>query len=147
MPETVGQNKGMKKMNPSGKGGFTLIEVLVSLVILAFGMLAAIVGIMAGIDQNMRNEMRNDAMKIAQEQEEAVRNMPYAGIQNLPTTPQIISRQVRKNLVNYTVTFAQPTVVASPLNAGMTLTQFTVQWAYKTQKYSYVLQTVVRQMQ
>ena len=49
--------------------------------ILAFGMLASIVGIMAALDHNLINEMRNEAIKIAQEQEEAARNMPYS---NLP---------------------------------------------------------------
>jgi prepilin-type N-terminal cleavage/methylation domain-containing protein len=128
------------------KQGFTLIEVMVALLILAFGLTASMVGIMKALDQNMRSEMRNDAIKIAQEQEEMVRNMPYTNIATLPT-PQTISRQVRNLLVNYTVTFTQPTVVASPLGMGMTLTQFTIQWTYKKQQYYYVLQTVVRQMQ
>ena len=65
-------------MNPCDKRGFTLVEVLVTLLILAFGMLASVVGIMAALDHSLMNEMRNDAMKIAQEQEEAARNMPYA---------------------------------------------------------------------
>ncbi len=53
-------------MNPCDKRGFTLVEVLVSLMILALGMLATVIGIMAALDHNLMNEMRNDAMKIAQ---------------------------------------------------------------------------------
>ena len=86
--------------NPCDKRGFTLIEVLVTLMILAFGMLASVIGIMAALDHSLMNEMRNDAMKIAQEQEEAARNMPYANIQTISQLPQTITRQVRNRLVN-----------------------------------------------
>jgi len=132
--------------------GFTLIEVLVSLIVLAFGLLASVVGIMSAIDYSLVNEMRNDAMKIAQEQEEAARNMPYANIQTIPAV-QSVTRQVRKKSVPYTVNFYCPPnwVVTSGLNLGMSRLQFTVQWQYKNsitnqmKNYSYVLETIVRQ--
>ncbi|HYA41142.1 MAG TPA: type II secretion system protein [Syntrophobacteraceae bacterium] len=133
--------------------GFTLIEVMVSLIVLAFGLLASVVGIMSALDYSLVNEMRNDAMKIAQEQEEAARNMPYANIQTIPTV-QIITRQVRKQSVAYTVNFYRPAnwVATSGSNSGMSRLQFTVQWQYKNsisnqmKQYSYVLETIVRQM-
>jgi prepilin-type N-terminal cleavage/methylation domain-containing protein len=136
-------------MNPCDKRGFTLIEVMVTLVILAFGMLASIVGIMAALDHSLMNEMRNDAMKLAQEQAEAARDMPYANIQQIPTTPQTITRQVRKSLVSYTVYFSSPAVApgVAGTGMGMTLVQFKVQWQFKNTTYSYILQTIVRQMQ
>ena len=87
--------RGVRDYESCDKRGFTLIEVMVTLIILAFGMLASVVGIMAALDHSLMNEMRNDAMKIAQEQAEAARNMPYANIQNIPPT-QTITRQVRK---------------------------------------------------
>jgi prepilin-type N-terminal cleavage/methylation domain-containing protein len=132
-------------MNPCDKRGFTLIEVMVTLLLLAFGMLASIVGIMAALDHSLMNEMRNDAMKIAQEQEEAARDMPYANIHQIPT-PQTITRQVRKSLVNYTVKFSSPAVAPGAAGMGMTLVQFQVQWQFKNNTYSYILQTIVRQM-
>lgn len=133
-------------MNPCDKRGFTLIEVMVTLVILAFGMLASVIGIMSALDHNMINEMRNEAMKIAQEQEETVRNTPYASInQNIPNTQQIY-RQVRKQTVCYTVAFTPTPYISSATGIGMTLVQFKVTWNFKKlPQFQYVLQTIVRQ--
>jgi len=133
-------------INPCDKRGFTLVEVMVTLMILAFGMLASIVGIMSALDHSLMNEMRNDAMKIAQEQEEAVRDMPYANIQSIAPT-QTIWRQVRKRPVQYTVSFSRPAawVASGAAGLGMSRVQFTVNWQFKNNTYSYVLQTIVRQ--
>ena len=93
-------------INPCDKRGFTLVEVMVTLLILAFGMLASIVGIMKALDHSLMNEMRNDAMKIAQEQQEAARNMDlyrHPANSRHGTKWQQITRQVRKQLVPYTV--------------------------------------------
>jgi type IV pilus assembly protein PilV len=131
-------------MNPCDKRGFTLIEVMVTLVILAFGMMASIVGIMATLDHNMINEMRNEAIKIAQEQEEAVRNTPYVNIALISTQPQQIYRQVRKQQVLYNVTCVRTVYGGSVY--GITSVQFTVTWNFKKlPQFIYVLQTLVRQ--
>ncbi len=133
-------------MNLSDKRGFTLVEVMVTLIILAFGMLASVVGIMTALDHSFMNEMRNDAMKLAQEQSEWARNMPYTQIQNIPVS-QTITRQVRKKSVPYTVSFSRPATAGAGSPTGMTLVQFTVQWFFKNNPYTYTLQTIVRQMQ
>ena len=150
------QNKRCRfTANARDKRGFTLIEVMVTLIILALGMLASCVGIMAALDHSLMNEMRNDAMKISQEQLEAARNMPYANIALIPT-PQYIARQVRKTLVTYKVEWT-PYAVAQNQNPvtqlpdGMSLLQFKVSWSHKgpmdsaARWYYYYLQTIVRQ--
>lgn len=129
---------------PRARRGFTLVEVMVTLMVLAFGLLASVVGIMSALDYSLVNEMRSEAVKIAQGQEEAVRNMPYGDIQAIPAA-QTIDRQVRKRLVDYTVNFSRPAIESSGSGMGMTLAQFTVQWTFKDRQYSYTLQTIVRQ--
>jgi len=155
MRELVNKNK-VVRLAAGAERGFTLIEVMVTLLILAVGMLASFVGAMTALDHSLMNEMRNDAIKIAQEQMEAARNMPYANIQNIQT-PQSITRQVRKNYVTYTVKLANGSNQAVAINqngqtgVGMTLLQFTVIWFHKgpmdsaPRQYQYVLQSLVRQ--
>ena len=109
---------------------------MVTLVILAFGMLASLVGIMAALDYSLMNEMRNDAMKIAQEQEEAARNMPYANIQTIPASAKTITRQVRKNwsLIRSISAACQLAAAAAGYGNGR-MVQFTVQWTFKEQDH------------
>jgi len=133
-------------MNLCDKRGFTLIEVMVTLIILAFGMLASVVGIMTALDHSLMNEMRNDAMKLAQEQAEWARNIPYTQIQNIPVS-QTITRQVRKTSVAYNVKFNTLATAGAGSPTGMTLMQFIVQWSFKNNPYTYTLQSIVRQMQ
>ncbi len=138
--------------------GFTLIEVMVTLMILALGMMASMIGIMAALDHSLMNEMRNDAMKLAQGQLEVIRNMPWGnGGMPLPSpNPQNIPIQVRKTTVNYNVNIQTPAIVnnTNPANqAGdaLALYQCTVTWKHKgpmdsaPRQYSCVLQSIVRQ--
>jgi type IV pilus assembly protein PilV len=122
--------------------GFTLVEVLVAMVILAVGLLASLVGVMAALDHSQGNSLRDGAVKIAQEQQEAARNMRYDLIQTIPRT-QTISRQFRKSNWDYTVNTNSVGVGAGP--TGMTHVAVTVQWTFKNKTYSYSLETFVRQ--
>jgi hypothetical protein len=123
---------------------------MVTLMILAFGMLASMVGIMAALDHSLMDEMRNDAMKLAQEQLEIARNSAYLDVKNIPQN-QTIPRQVRKTTVNYNVNFQLTATVGSPTTTALSLLQSTVTWNHKgpmdaaPRQYSCLLQTIVRQ--
>ncbi len=135
-------------INHCDKRGFTLVEVMVSLLILAFGMLASIIGIMKALDYSLMDEMRSDAVKIAQEQQEAARNMDYNAIPQIPGTApngQQITREVRKQLVTYTVFCNLPQSPPAAAGLGGRIVDFKVQWTFKGITYSYDLQTIVRQ--
>ncbi len=138
---------------PLNKRGFTLVEVLVSLLILACGLLGSLVGLTSATKHVIVNEMRNEAVKIAQEQCEIVRNTPFGSIASVTPTAPNVFRQIRKQQVPFTVTTnvtnfsGMGGVSGIGGNSSGMLVTITVTWNYKTQQYGpYQLQTVVRQM-
>ena len=127
------------------KRGFTLVEVLVALLIMACGLLASLIGIMTAVNHNLMNEMRNEAIKIAQEQSEYARGEIFGNINNSNTT---VSRQFRKSTVNYQVA----TNVTTPV-PNMKTVQTTVTWTYKSSPingapvtHNVIFNTIVRQV-
>ncbi len=124
------------------KKGFTLIEVLVSLVILVAGLLGSLIGVMAAVDYNLGNDLRTEAIKIAQEQLEIDRNN-YAGVTNATWAVQ---RQVRlKPDFPFTVTQATAPVASSISSNRMRQVSITVSWVFKGKSHSYLLETILRQ--
>jgi len=80
------------------KTGFTLIEVMVAVVIMAVGLLALLRVAIMSIDTNMTNSLRDEAVRIAEEQISTLRQTKYdnlTGQSNWPTTPTPITRKLR----------------------------------------------------
>ena len=78
--------------------GFTLIEALVSLVILAVILLGLQSGLMMSISLNTENMLREEAINIAQEHMQRYRTEDGA-----PPNIENVTRQVRNFQVTYTV--------------------------------------------
>jgi type IV pilus assembly protein PilV len=116
--------------------GFTLIEVLIAMLVLLFGMLSSLVGVMAAGDYNLGNSLRSEAVKIAQEQLENTRVGRYDLI--APASFQI-QRQVRKNPQNFQVTTTVTT------NDTLRQVNVNVQWTFKNRTHSHSAETIVRQ--
>lgn len=143
-------NKGPGRV--VNRSGFTLIEVLVALVVLSLGMLASLIGVMGALNHNMLNELRGEAIQIAQQQAESVRNAPYATIAGYAgtTRTQNIQEQVRNALITYTVStnYSQST---GSQGYNSSLVTFTVSWNTKygkqIQTFQYVSSTIVGQNQ
>lgn len=60
--------------------GFTLIEVLVAMVILMVGMLGLLVSINLALDTNLRNQYRQNAIAVAEQQLTDLKARPFADI-------------------------------------------------------------------
>ncbi len=123
--------------------GFTLVEVLVSMLILAIGLIGSLIGMMSAFDHNLGNTLRSEAVKIAQQEAEEARDMLYESIQTIQPT-QTVQRQVRKHLVPFQVV-TEKTPAAGYTEHGMTKLKITVTWNQKKESRSYALETIVRQ--
>lgn len=124
--------------------GFTLIEVLVAMIILLLGLMGSLFGVMTALNYNLGNLLRNEAMTIAQERMENIRNINSAtldvAIDTMPTS-ETVQRQVRKAMRPFQVT---TDVVPKDKGKDLYHVSATVQWTFRSKTHSYNLNTVVR---
>jgi prepilin-type N-terminal cleavage/methylation domain-containing protein len=86
--------------------GLTLIEVLIAMVVFLLVSLAMMQTALVGIDSNMINVLREEAVKIAEESMIDVRNMPFDSLVEGTTTLPTVSRNLRNTMRPFTVTRA-----------------------------------------
>jgi len=103
--------------------GFTLIEVLVAICILVIGMLAVLSALVTTMEQNLNNLSMDEAVRIAEQQMNQLRNTSFTGLTNgnLPIT---------RNFRNFTRTFNVVWTVTN-LSASSRTLQVVVSWTHK----------------
>lgn len=127
--------------------GMTLVELLVAVAITFIIFLGLSNAGLVVLDQNIKNSQRDEAVSVADNVMQQVRNIPFDNLV-LGTTPDNVSRQIRGINQQYSVT----TTVASidPLNAAVGR-QVTVNVAWsrfeygQLKPYSHQIMTIVRQ--
>ncbi len=67
--------------------GFTIIEVIFALALLATGLTGVVLIMSEGQSQNSVSRKHIVAMGLAKEQMESIRNLPYASVLPIPSTP------------------------------------------------------------
>ena len=119
------------------KNGFTLLEALIAIALLVLMMLALWRSAAMIMNRNVENSLADEAVKIANEEIENLRNMPFSSLSHVPTSKTEI-RKVR----NFNQTFT----VNEALNATSTsvyVTTITVNWTYGGKPHSYSATTVI----
>lgn len=127
--------------------GMTLVELLVAVAITFIIFLGLSNAGLVVLDQNIKNSQRDEAVSVADNVMQQVRNIPFDNLV-LGTTPDNVSRQIRGINQQYSVT----TTVAAidPLNAAVGR-QVTVNVAWsrfeygQLKPYSHQIMTIVRQ--
>jgi Tfp pilus assembly protein PilV len=67
--------------------GFTIIEILFAFALLAAGLTGVVLIMSEGQSQNSVSRMHTIAMSLAKDQMENIRNLPYASVITVPSTP------------------------------------------------------------
>lgn len=111
------------------------------MVVLLIGMLGSTLGILSVMDYNYRNALRNDAVKIAQEELEKCRNIRYEDLMDGSVSLPDVVRRFRKGSQTFHVT---RTVEASTY---LKMTTIVVQWTYKNKPYTYSVASIVKRPQ
>jgi prepilin-type N-terminal cleavage/methylation domain-containing protein len=109
------------------KKGLTLVEVMISLVVLLLVFLALLQTALVSIDSNMTNVLRDEAVNIAEEQMNIARNRDYDSLTAGTTDVSPPARSLR-NIAAFTYTATRTVTV---VNADTKQVVITVTWDWK----------------
>ena len=137
----------MQVVNVKLNKGFTLVELLVSMVIIAICVIGLMNLSITIMRNNVRNEIRNKAVEIVTN---TVDNITSSGILDFDNTTTIdivnfvgnggnVTGQVREKLL-FTYTISGN--VTSPSTDEKDITA-TISWTYREKNYNYNIETVV----
>lgn len=123
--------------------GMTLIEILISLTLLSIVSLALIQSALVAINVNIRNGLRDEAVSVAEQRMNELRNTPFSDpfMQvNSPggATEAAVTRKVRSVAIPFTIKR-----VVQQVNADNKLVTLTVTWFYKNVQYQHSVSTVL----
>lgn len=112
----------------SNNNGFTLIEFLVSIVILMVGLLGLLQAVNLTYSHNMQNDLRNEAVVVA---DEAMNKEIAKGFDDVSTSSSssFVNRKFFNTMKNYSISRT-----GSSLQNSKQI-EFEVSWKYKNNRY------------
>ncbi len=122
--------------------GFTIIEVVIAMFIFTILLLGLLAGFLKSYQIQTLNEMRNEAIKIAQEEIERYRNENFESIPNTNidcSSGSSIRRQIRKTYVDFMIGRR----ITEEVTDSIKRVEITVCWNYKGKQYSYTTQSLI----
>lgn len=122
-----------------GVTGFTLVEVLISLVVLLLVSLALMQTALVSIDANMINVLRDEAVGIAEMRMDETRNTAFGSL-TAGTTTTPVPRNIR-NITNFPYSVERTIANLGTDNKQITIT---VTWTWKENPYTHRIMSIVR---
>ncbi len=138
----------------TGKKGFTLIEVLFALSIILITMLGLYKVTEMSMMTNMKNVIRDEGVKVAQEVINRIKAIPFDNITPASSTPgsqwstndlnnNIGYSTVARNFRQFSVTYTLA-VTVTDYSDEVKQIDVTVTWPYKGVNYSHTISSMVR---
>lgn len=126
----------------SNNHGFTLIEVLVAMVIMMVGLVGLLQSINIATEHNLRNYLRDEAVRIGNEKMRDDVTLPFAAITS-NTGSFTMTRRVRTGTKAFAV---KRTVTGLPAAAPTSKkVDIEIRWAFKGNTYRHTLYRIVAQ--
>jgi prepilin-type N-terminal cleavage/methylation domain-containing protein len=128
------------------KKGFTLVEVMIALVVMLIVFLALMQTALVGIDSNMINILRDEAVSIAEMRMNEARNQPFDSL--VTTLPETVSRNFR-NITNFRYTVTRTVTSRGTDNKQIDIT---IRWEWKEKTvangnpYTHSISTILRRL-
>ncbi len=146
MGQTVWQDKKILILNRSG---FTLIEVMIAFVIILIVMLGLLNLTGQVVTVSVKNTVRDEAIKVAEEVMAQVKALPYDDISTMTYNqlrkkidPNSSASNITRNFRNFYMTYTPEISVITYSNAKVI--NVTVTWSYRWDNYSHVISSLVR---
>jgi type IV pilus assembly protein PilV len=121
--------------------GVTLIEMMISLVITLIASLALMQTTLIGMNANLQNEIRDQAVYIAEKRMNELRGSAFSDL--TATAPEgvdetAIAKQVRRGTVTYT-----PRLTITDVNVTTKQINVLISWSHKGQTYSHGIVSII----
>ncbi len=116
------------------KKGFTLVEVMIALVVVLVVFLALMQTALIGIDSNMINALRDEAVSIAEQRMNELRNRPFDDFDlngALDPDPLTINQTINRNLRNISNFPFKTIATIDALDTDNKQINITVTWEWK----------------
>jgi len=130
------------------KKGVTLIEMMISLLIIMIVFLALMQTTVIGISTNLQNSLRDEAVGIAEMRMNELKSLRFtdssvdanlgAGI----TAEAVVSRNIRGFSINYS-----PTRTIADISLDSKQITISIAWIYKNQNYTHAIISIMRKQQ
>ena len=123
--------------------GFTLIEVMIALLIMAVGLLGLLQSVNVAYQHNSRNKLRNESILVAQEQMNRLRQKPFDAISS--TSVRTLTRCVAGGTCSFTVTLNAVALESGSAfaTADAKRLEVKVAWTTRGERYEHDLYSVV----
>lgn len=116
--------------------GFTLVEVLVAIAFLTISMLAVLHALGLSVEHNMKNIIMDEAVLIADQKMNELRNTPIASLTSSTQSPLL--RTFRNVTISYNVNW-----IVQNFSADSRTIQVLVQWRWKNIDHQHSATSVV----
>jgi len=123
------------------KNGFTLVEFLVAVLILTVGLLGLLQTVNYAISHNMTNQLRQEAIMLADERMNLQKSKPFALISTTPAPYQrldMAQRTINKGFHNYSVATNNADLTGQSKHIDIRVT-----WKYKGVNYNHSISSLV----
>ncbi|HIJ80518.1 MAG TPA: prepilin-type cleavage/methylation domain-containing protein [Desulfuromonadales bacterium] len=123
----------------TNRDGFTLIEFLVAIVIMMIGILALLEMVNVAIKVNMENQLRNEAVMVADGVMALEMTKPFALIStNVTPNTSTVNRPINKALKPFTITKTGSSVSSTAKSVDVS-----VSWSYKNITNSHSIRSLL----
>jgi type IV pilus assembly protein PilV len=128
----------------SNKCGFTLIELLVAIVIMSVGLLALLQTVNYALYYNLENQLRQEAMLIADAQMVHEKAKPFAQISTSLTANTVIrvDRPVNNGFKNFSVARRGTVITGNTKQV-----EYEVRWKHRNKNYTHSVASLVSQFE